>query len=265
MIRAFAGVTGVPVETRDISLAGRILAVFPDALAEGRTAFSGGSRVLVEGLLRPHQLRNAAVVMGLALLVGSAVAGWLLDRELLPVFAFVALLLLQAYSFEPMRLSFRGFGELLQGVGVGLVLPLMGWYLQTGDLSAHTPWDVFAPLVILAFAGNILTALPDHEGDVKADKHTWPVRRGPIRARRDALALVGLGIGFSTQVGPVFGQEWTAVLVAPPALFALLALGWMREGRPVLPFVTFAAGAITVLHLSWSAALFLGDPSLRGA
>ena len=32
IIRAFAGATGVPVETRDISLAGRILAVFPDAL-----------------------------------------------------------------------------------------------------------------------------------------------------------------------------------------------------------------------------------------
>ena len=32
IIRAFAGATGVPVETRDISLAGRILAVFPDHL-----------------------------------------------------------------------------------------------------------------------------------------------------------------------------------------------------------------------------------------
>ena len=34
IIRAFAGATGVPVETRDISLAGRILAVFPDRLRE---------------------------------------------------------------------------------------------------------------------------------------------------------------------------------------------------------------------------------------
>ncbi len=34
VIRAFAGATGVPVETRDISLAGRILAVFPDVLSD---------------------------------------------------------------------------------------------------------------------------------------------------------------------------------------------------------------------------------------
>jgi isocitrate dehydrogenase len=33
IIRAFAGATGVPVETRDISLAGRILALFPESLA----------------------------------------------------------------------------------------------------------------------------------------------------------------------------------------------------------------------------------------
>ncbi len=33
IIRAFAGATGVPVETRDISLAGRILAAFPDRLS----------------------------------------------------------------------------------------------------------------------------------------------------------------------------------------------------------------------------------------
>jgi isocitrate dehydrogenase len=36
VVRAFAGAAGVPVETRDISLAGRILAVFPDLLEEGQ-------------------------------------------------------------------------------------------------------------------------------------------------------------------------------------------------------------------------------------
>ncbi|MGW8268602.1 MAG: NADP-dependent isocitrate dehydrogenase, partial [Longimicrobiales bacterium] len=34
IVRAFAGATGVPVETRDISLAGRTLAVFPDYLED---------------------------------------------------------------------------------------------------------------------------------------------------------------------------------------------------------------------------------------
>ncbi|MEJ2677599.1 MAG: NADP-dependent isocitrate dehydrogenase [Gemmatimonadota bacterium] len=38
VIRAFTGAAGVPVETRDISLAGRILAVFPDFLTEEQKA-----------------------------------------------------------------------------------------------------------------------------------------------------------------------------------------------------------------------------------
>lgn len=38
IVRAFAGATGVPVETRDISLAGRTLAVFPDYLQDHQKA-----------------------------------------------------------------------------------------------------------------------------------------------------------------------------------------------------------------------------------
>src|SRR5690554_4703144 len=34
VIRAFAGAAGVPVETRDISLAGRVLAAFPERLGD---------------------------------------------------------------------------------------------------------------------------------------------------------------------------------------------------------------------------------------
>jgi isocitrate dehydrogenase len=41
VIRAFAGAAGVPVETRDISLAGRILAVFPDHLEPGQRVPDG--------------------------------------------------------------------------------------------------------------------------------------------------------------------------------------------------------------------------------
>ena len=41
VIRAFAGATGVPVETRDISLAGRVLAAFSDRLPDGQKVPDG--------------------------------------------------------------------------------------------------------------------------------------------------------------------------------------------------------------------------------
>ena len=41
IIRAFAGATGVPIETRDISLAGRLLAAFPERLSDAQRAPDG--------------------------------------------------------------------------------------------------------------------------------------------------------------------------------------------------------------------------------
>ncbi len=234
-----------------------------DALADSRTIFSGGSRVIPDGLIPPSHLRNAALVTAGSLLLGSAAAGWAVDRPLLPAFAGAALFLLYAYCFEPLRLSYRGFGEIVQGVGVGFVLPLLGWYAQTGDVGA-APFQAFAPLVLLAFASNILTALPDHDADRRADKRSWPVRRGAIKARGDALAFIGLGIALASQVGPHFTDIWTGVVLAPPALAALLALRWLKREDAAMRFVTLAIGAITLLHLTWTLALLLGESSARG-
>jgi len=55
VIRAFAGAAGVPVETRDISLAGRILAVFPDALEESQKVSDDLAEL---GLLVDHPEAN---------------------------------------------------------------------------------------------------------------------------------------------------------------------------------------------------------------
>ena len=41
IIRAFAGAAGVPVETRDISLSGRILALFPERLGPEQQVSDG--------------------------------------------------------------------------------------------------------------------------------------------------------------------------------------------------------------------------------
>lgn len=223
-----------------------------DALQERATLVSGGSRVIIDGLLSARAVGRAAAVSALVLLIGSAAAGVMFARPLLPVFAAVALFLLWAYSFSPLRLSYRGYGEMLQGVGVGIVLPLVGWYAQSGEL-ARAPLGALAPLFLLAFAGNVLTALPDREGDLRADKRTWPTRRGDARARRDALVLIGVALALSTQVGPALPPAWRALAVGPPALALLLALTWLR--RPALPFVLAAASAGTLLHLGWSVAL----------
>ncbi|MGF1466171.1 MAG: prenyltransferase [Sandaracinaceae bacterium] len=231
-----------------------------DALNETATVFSGGSRVLIEGKLSPRALGLAAAVAGAGLFALSAMAAVLFDRLWLVAFAACALLLLYVYSFPPLRLSYRGFGEVAQGLGVGVVLPLVGYYGQAGDLT-DLPWRTLAPLFLLSFVGNIVTALPDTPSDAAGGKRTWPVQRGQARARRDAVVLVGAALLIAAAVGPAPSPAWLGAAFGLPTLFLVTSLRWLRRGDAGTPacarFVFFLGGAIALTPLSWATALVL--------
>ncbi|MEM1418201.1 MAG: prenyltransferase [Myxococcota bacterium] len=157
-----------------------------------RTPFSGGSGVLVEGKLPVEALRHGAV--GAYALLGALSFGLALERSFWLVPLWVAAgALVHAYSYPPFRLSYRGHGEHLQALGVGVVLPLVGFAAQAEGLGAF-PWLVLVPTYLLGWAGNVATALPDHEVDRRAEKRTWPVRFGPTRAARYGLGLTALAV-----------------------------------------------------------------------
>jgi 1,4-dihydroxy-2-naphthoate octaprenyltransferase len=128
--------------------------------------------------------------MAISLLLYSCVLA-LLGRTWTPLYALVALLLMWLYSFRPVRLSYRGGGELLQGIGVGIGLPSLGYYLQGEGVLA--PGWVIWPTTLLGACSNVLTSLPDMEDDARANKRTWPVRHGMSSARRFAST----GIAFA--------------------------------------------------------------------
>lgn len=200
-----------------------------DRLNTRPTPFSGGSRVLPEGKLVPAQLRRAAtsmVVVLLALAVAAAVA---YRRPLVPVGWALGVGMLWAYSYPPLRLSYRGHGELAQGLGVGIVLPALGFYAQTGSLSAF-PVLAFAPLFLLGVASNIATGLPDHEADEAVDKQSWSVRYGPARARKHCLQFLAIGVLLTPWVLPGAPHWAWAVVEAGPAV-ALLVAWRPRPGR----------------------------------
>ena len=149
-----------------------------DARNQGFNVFSGGSRVLPEGRLSPRQVLGLAVACSLLLV--AMTLPFAPDHPLLPVLAIVAIVLLLAYSYPPLALSYRGGGEWLQALGVGLVLPLVGFHAQEPSLAA-VPLLAFVPSTVLGLAGNVLTSLPDEPADREVGKRTWAVRRG-VRA-----------------------------------------------------------------------------------
>lgn len=146
------------------------------------TPFSGGSRVLVDGDLEPNQLLMGAGILAVAsVLVGGVIS--MASQAVLPVcLAMTGVLLLWMYSFTPVRLSYRGGGELLQMIGVGIVLPLMGYSAFSGSVSDF-PWAVLPIILPTQLACAVGTAVPDEPSDREDRKRTVPVLIGSIPAR----------------------------------------------------------------------------------
>src|SRR5690606_7506233 len=147
-------------------------------------------------------------------------------------------------------------GELLQGLGVGVVLPLVGYYAQAGAV-AGAPVVGLAALFLFGVAGNVLTALPDEPSDRAGEKRNWPVGRAGRRARRDALALSAVARALAspalTSLAP-WGRA--AVIALPPRALAASLVDLPRADpahRAACPrFVIFAAGAGALLQLGWA-------------
>ena len=229
---------------------------------------SGGSRVLVEGKLERAALARAAVALAVVLVLACTAIGLVFGRPLLITFAFAAIGLTWAYGFRPLALAYRGYGEAVQGIGCGVVLPLMGWVTQQGGVEGF-PWLALVPAFVLGVASNITTALPDAPADAAAHKHTWPVRFGSRRARKHSLQLVAIGTLLTPVVLPGLSHAGLAMVQILPALALLLNLRGLRsadaENRSACRrFVLLNALAIQLVLVAWIAVLAI-EPSALSA
>lgn len=221
--------------------------------------FSGGSRVLPEGKLGRSALRSAALSMA-----GSAISAALLltvhfGRPGMLLAPLAAIALLWAYSYRPLRLATRGHGELLQGLGVGVVLPLTAIYAQTGDLSL-TVLPPLAPAFLLGIAGNILTSLGDHPADSAAGKQSYAVRYGQWQARRHAIELTLFAAVLGHLVVPDVSRVVDLLFAAPAialTIFGARLLGSADAANrgECERFVFLVGGAGHALLFAWSLAL----------
>ncbi len=235
-----------------------------DRANESPTPFSGGSRVLTEGKLQRSQLARAAAGAALAMLGLSLYAAFALDRPATPLAWGLAVLLLWVYSFPPARLSYRGVGAFTQAFGVMVVLPLLGFYLQIGNLFGF-PWAALVPCALLGLASNITTALPDHPADEATGKATWPVRYGPARARKHSLQFIALAAVCTPLVLPDLPQTGWAAIEALPLLLVLINARALDRADATnrsacLRFVVLNGAAINLTILGWVVALALRPP-----
>lgn len=199
------------------------------------TRWSGGSRVLVRGLL-PHRvaLWVAALLAGVACLSMLALAFTDLPSLGLSLPVLLAMLVLSwSYSSPPLRLHTRGLGEPTVTIVVPLLTPLAGFIVQAGQLT-WLPVLLCIPLSMLLMAMLLTLEFPDEAGDRIAEKKSWVV---VLSARRVAsLCSLLVVLGFTTSFASTFlgvpavvGKAWLwLVPLGVLQLVRMLRRDWRR-------------------------------------
>lgn len=191
--------------------------------------FSGGSRVLVEKKLTPQELRWGILWILVLSMMLALVTGVVYARVGIIFFLLFSWGLLWAYSYPPFQLSYRGGGEWLQAIGVGIVLPLTGYYFQAGSLKVF-PWVLLPFTVLLHFGAALVTTLPDEPSDRSGHKRTLAVRKGQIRVIRWIILLYGMSFFMVFVWILVFARlPRVFALSIFPALLAYMGLCWIRS------------------------------------
>jgi 1,4-dihydroxy-2-naphthoate octaprenyltransferase len=222
-----------------------------DVLNTTPTILSGGSRVLPDEELSPGTMRRLAGGAAIALVVLGALAFPIAPA--FPLLALAALALIQAYSFAPLRASYRGGGELLQGLGVGVVLPLVGVTAQGAPIDARTI-GLLVPSFVLGVAGNVITSIPDADPDRAAEKRSPAARWGVKRARWIAAVMTAAALALGAWL--VRGSWLVTIGALAVTVAALAAPPTTRRGVVAGAILLAAAGAVALL--GWSAVLAIG-------
>jgi len=221
------------------------------------TQFSGGSRVLIYDLVTLRQL----VALAIGLFGGAAAIGlllvWATGSAVLLWIGVAGIVVGIAYTAPPLKLVYRGLGEIAVAIGFGPIMLLGAYVVQTGTLS----WEaalVSVPVAILVALILYVNEIPDRVGDAAAGKRTLPVRlpQGVVTG----VYLAGAVVAFAVVVGGVIGN-----LLPAPTLLALLAapLAWRVYGG-IRRFYTQPYALMSFMGINVNLHLYVGGLLLVG-
>jgi 1,4-dihydroxy-2-naphthoate octaprenyltransferase len=147
-----------------------------DRLNADPTALTGGSRILVSGLLTPQVALSASLVLLFADLALTVVMPGTATRAL----ALLGVAVAWFYTAPPLRLNYRALGEAGCALVLNVIWPVLAYRLQgpgvPGTLVALT-----ALLFVMQAARMAVMNLADHDSDLAAGKRTLANALGPGR------------------------------------------------------------------------------------
>jgi 1,4-dihydroxy-2-naphthoate polyprenyltransferase len=189
---------------------------------------TGGTRVLVKGLISPKAALNAsiaffllAIPVGLYLQFGLG-TGW----ATLPL-GLLALFIGWFYTAPPIRACYRGLGEAFIAVGQGTIV-FGAFYIQQGfnwlPILVSLPWLFALPAL------KIMREFPDLDADLSTGKRGLTLILGRRRASTVYVTLIALSLLSFLPVYAILGLPLALVTLAPIALLGRSALIMVRGG-----------------------------------
>lgn len=222
------------------------------------TQFSGGSRVIQYGLVSFR--RMAALSAGFYLVAGlvGLVLLALRPSAALLVIGVLGFIVSIGYTAPPLKLVYRGLGEIAVALGFGPLMLVGAYVVQTGGTLDPEPVVASLPIALLVALILYVNEIPDRRGDARAGKRTLPVRwskAAVIAGYRVAVvaAYAILVLGVATRVLPI------------PALLALLTVPLaLQVSRGLEPNYDNPYGLMAVMGVNIKVHLFAGLLLLAG-
>jgi 1,4-dihydroxy-2-naphthoate octaprenyltransferase len=220
--------------------------------------FSGGSRVIQDGLLTPRQ----TLALGSILVAAGVGIGVYLAFRVGPgilVFGVFGTFLVLAYSIPKYGLAYigRGLGELAVTIGLGFLMLLGTYWVMTGTLTLQAWWLSLTPSLLIALI-LFVNGYPDYEADKKTGKHTAVVTIGKSRARwvyALILAVTYLQIVAGVVLSIIPPLSLIALLTIPLSAVAVRKLFHVyNDPRGIVP----VCGMTIIIHLTTGILLALG-------
>ena len=210
--------------------------------------FSGGSRVIQNGLLSTRAMAALACVL---LAAGGAVGLWLnatVPGNAVLVIGAVGVAMGVLYTLGPMPLAYTPLGLPVTGLAFGPVICLGAYVALAGRVHMDAVW-ASTPLMLLLALELCANQVPDRPGDAAAGKRTPVVLLGAGRAHIMYAALAAAAYA-SVILCVLTGRlpAWSlAVLATTPIAFFAWRTCRRYAGEParVMP----ACAATIALHL----------------
>jgi 1,4-dihydroxy-2-naphthoate octaprenyltransferase len=165
------------------------------------TPFSGGSGILVDHPELRKTIRNIMVFLfSLSIVLGLVFTVLFSYPFTFFVFVVIANFVGWCYTAPPLKLVYRGFGEMITMLGAGFLIAGFGYFavMKTIDVS----FVLFSlPLLLFGFALSFYLEIPDRNVDLQGHKITLVVLKG----ERFGFVIGAVSLGLATLCFLLFG------------------------------------------------------------